>query len=592
VLLAALPAVGAEFKPTWKIPRGFREVVRERPSKLPELTEAEKGRGYLLFTRPEPGAIYRTSVPTRDECVDSLAVRVTPGEVADFNFALRPLRELPGTRVRVGRFGETDWPRDLRALHCWPQRTAWGSRCRTFHVVPEMMLKRETVDLKPGRTEQFYLRVHVPADAKPGTVRATVAVGESEPLALAITVLPFTLEDPPGIVFGLWPDRAAKLLDNTTPDVLRRIRRQGFNALIVYPLRLAKWEHKTGKVSADLAPLVTYMRLYRAAGFDARFVMSLQGIDGRVRKWVPNALKNATEYTPAAAGALRQVLALLRDAAKKHQWPSFVLHVVDEPHPTNTRMNVCIRIGKVTRAEGFDLFSTIWEPFAMDPYLKYRCYNCIHYISFPDAKTAARRREETRKAGDVMWFYGSGCYTDEHVIQDGNVIGNRYMSGNLAWRSGATGSWSWTFMRSRFNPYWDLDGVRHAAKDPATVYPPVPPDTGFTPTLQWEGLREGIDDYRYLHTLAMHVKRATASGDATLAKKAEEIDAASRKMIDTMPWKHTHRGRYPAAGITNERLNANRERIIDWILELRNSSPVLSHPRSSASIRGSLSSTD
>jgi len=215
-------------------------------------------------------------------------------------------------------------------------------------------------------------------------------------------------------------------------------------------------------------------------------------------------------------------------------------------------------IGRILKSRGISVVIQ-----KLDPYLNYRGYNCIHYISFPDEKTTRRRREQTLKAGDVFWFYGSGCYTDEHVRQDGNIIANRYMSGNLAWRAGATGSWSWTFMRKRGHPYYDLDdGQRpHASKDAMIVYPPVAPDLDFTPTLQWEALRIGIDDYRYFHTLSLAIAAAKASGKPARIARAAEIETAFNAMLKKMPWTHTTRGRYPAAGITNVPIKGTDSRL-------------------------------
>ena len=576
-----LPAAAEHPSETWPVkpPPGFRRIERDtsRKNPLPKPTSAEAQRGYLVFTRPEPGDIYPTSVPLRKETVEKISIRVTPGEIADVHFALRPLRDLKAARVSVDFEGDVkQWAHDLRWVHCWPQRTGWGFRARGYHVIPELLLKRETADLRAGKTQQYYLTVDVPPNAAPGTYRAEVTVSAggatARPLTIELTVLPFKLEPlPKDIVFGLYPDIGAWATDKeTTASVLARMRRQGFTALMM-PLRGARWTYDNGKVSADLSDAVAFMEMYKAAGFTGRFVMRL-GLGGTVEKWIPGAVKGPYDYTPEAARVLRQMYRIVRETAVKHNWPPFVAHVVDEPHadPEDDRMKRGVRQAKALHAEGLDLFSTIWEPGKLDPYLNYRGYNCIHYISFPDEATTRKRREATRKAGDVFWFYGSGCYGDEHVLQDGNIIANRYMSGNLAWRAGATGSWSWTFMRRRGNPYYDLDNSSrpHAAKDAMTVYPPVPPDTGFTPTLQWEALRRGIDDYRYFHTLMVYIRRAKASRNPGHVRSAEKTEKQFNDMLGRMPWKHTRKGHYPAAGITNAMLNANRTHIADWIVEL------------------------
>ena len=50
---------------------------------------------------------------------------------------------------------------------------------------------------------------------------------------------------------------------------------------------------------------------------------------------------------------------------------------------------------------------------------------------------------------------------------------NRFMTGFHFWRTGATGAWSWTFLRPKDDAYNDFDGAsRGEAKDACIAYPP------------------------------------------------------------------------------------------------------------------------
>jgi len=96
----------------------------------------------------------------------------TPGEFEPANFAVFPLRELKNVYAELtdfeannGRFLPASIA-DFRVVRCWPQRTDW--RAKTFHVIPELLEQRETVDLAPGSTRQFYVIVRVPENAAPG----------------------------------------------------------------------------------------------------------------------------------------------------------------------------------------------------------------------------------------------------------------------------------------------------------------------------------------------------------------------------------------------------------------------------------------
>jgi len=51
------------------------------------------------------------------------------------------------------------------------------------------------------------------------------------------------------------------------------------------------------------------------------------------------------------------------------------------------------------------------------------------------------------------------------------------------------------------------------------------------PSIGWEGVREGIDDYRYLTTLKQLADKAKAAGKANLAKGADTIFEDVKKMV-------------------------------------------------------------
>jgi len=95
------------------------------------------------------------------------------------------------------------------------------------------------------------------------------------------------------------------------------------------------------------------------------------------------------------------------------------------------------------------------------------------------------------------------------------------MGGVLLWRAGVSGALAWTLMRPHEDPYFDFDGEGSEPKDQCTVYPAIAPDVGFTPTLQWEGLRgRRLGD---LPSILRSLPRLS-SGDA--AAFVEDVDAA------------------------------------------------------------------
>lgn len=563
----------------------FKEIVRDKVNPLPELTDQEKERGYLLFNRPEPGDIYERSIPLREEIVDRISKTAAKGEIADVHFAIHALRDLKNVRVTVAPFGNEKWVRDVRNVYCWSQRTDWSSS--TFHVIPELLLKEKSVDIPSGATQQYYLRIYLPEEAGPGkyetTVTLTTADGESKPLTIELTVLPFKLLKPKGITFGLYSDTnhwPSSFDDDVKLHVMRKVREQGINAMQMYPLVHSKLKYRDGKLEIDFTEFNNLMELYKKAGLEGPFVMSIQGIGGLIRSWldetvwVDEAVDEKGEFTNKAKDALTQVVTKIAEQGKKNNWPEYIFHAVDEPSDNDgEKMKEAVRVCKVIHDLGFKTFCTIWNPGSLDPYLDYRCYNLIGYTALKNEEITAKKRKETLDAGDVFWYYGTGCYVNGGIIQDGNIIANRFMGGFFLWRSKATGCWAWTFMRQHAksqDPYNDFDGFssEREIKDMMIVYPAIAPDVGFTPTLQWEGIRKGIDDYRYLYTLSEYIQKAKDSGQSKLVEQAGQIEKQLNQMIDSLPWQHAQRNQYPTGAITNSDMEKYRKHITDWIILL------------------------
>ena len=87
--------------------------------------------------------------------------------------------------------------------------------------------------------------------------------------------------------------------------------------------------------------------------------------------------------------------------------------------------------------------------------------------------------------------------------------------------------------------YDDFDGSRHReAKEACIVYPSTTQGAP-TPTLQWEGIREGIDDYRYAHTLREMAKKVGGH-------KARDALATLDRLMASVPVR-THPGDFTAA---------------------------------------------
>ena len=522
----------------------FKELPHREDHSPARPNAEDRARGFQVFTRSEPGDIRPNSRPREDELCEAVAKTAAPGEYASVNFALYPLRELSRVRVDV-----TDLKREggtipasaveLWVVRCWPQRTDW--RAVTFQVVPELLEPMQPVGLRRGVPQQYYATVRVPEDAASGKYRGTIRVEadslSSDAVRIEVEVLPFRLRTPPGIVWGLYPDsrRWLKFPDEQIEREMIDYREHGINALMMYPLAFVKFAYAGGKVSADFSLNRKIMRLYRKVGLGGTMVVSVQSSESFVRNLIG---MDKLEHTPEFVDAYRQVMLLLKQESIEDNWPDYCIHSVDEPS-SGARGEEAVRTLKLLKELGFRTFNTCYGRFVrdkLDTYLDFRCYNNIGFLSMRTAEGTHALRDETLSAGDVFWWYGTGCYTNGGLIQDGNVVVNRHMGGIHFWRTKATGCWAWTFLRPKGSAYDDFDGASQREHKDACIAYPTRDGRGLVSTLQWEGIREGVTDYKYLHTLQCLIEEARKSNRPEAKAAAQQAERELSAMLNELPW--------------------------------------------------------
>jgi len=130
---------------------------------------------------------------------------------------------------------------------------------------------------------------------------------------------------------------------------------------------------------------------------------------------------------------------------------------------------------------------------------------CYALGSGADVRTAAA---SSRQAGARFWWYTNAARELPAV--------RRYLAGVWFWHTGAEGQGYWVYQSSwrRTRPFQDLEGDLHAHD-----YVAYPDLDGPTPTIQWECMRQGIDDARYLYTLEAALAAHRTSPHAAAAER-------------------------------------------------------------------------
>jgi len=527
----------------------------------PSPTAAERAAGMLVFVAGDPGEYRPYRLPKPEEHVTSLQAALTPGEAEPVCFAIRTLAALQGLRVSVALPAGAPLSVDIRHMHCWPQRTGW--RSRQFYITPELLLPcaegRKLVPYKRGvlqeapfdlpaeQTQGFWLTLQAHDNARPGLYKADVTLRSAQlpalHIPLDIRVWPFVLKRPPDRHWLLYCDAHLwrNMSDEQVLQLLRDFAAHGMNGLVSFPfgqpdLSRLKTE---GRVSFDASPYRKYVALCQQAGLPGPFVIGSAGPHAVAEALGRNVdLQKGDWPTEIKAG----VQAIARAAREATQGlPRWYYYGVDEPHGDNT---YAIQDYQAWHDGGAPTYATFYMPSFLEKAAAFLTAPCFAVGLVSTEKNARLARETCEKYGAEFWWYGTGSYVNPFP-QEGFMFHNRYGAGLLFWKTGARAEVSWTFCRPHQDMFNDFDGSRANSAEPkeqCTAYLQLlQPDDyssfqGTIPTIAWEALREGVEDYCYLYTLSELIKQAAASPQPAAQRAAQAIGTELEGLISSIPW--------------------------------------------------------
>jgi len=540
----------------------FKEAPRpEQNWEPPEPTSAEQTAGLMPYVTSDPGDYKPYRLPRPEEHVAKLSAFLTPGEDEPVWVGVYGLTRLEGLTLSVSAL-PAHMTVDVRCLHFWPQRTGW--RSREWYMTPELLLpcsdgrklapakrgvlEEQSFDLEAGETAAFWLTLNATADACPGLYEVSVSIsGGGRPalkLPLQIEVLPFKLRRPTDQYWLLYCDsrRWNAMNDEQVMAELRDFARHGITGLVEMPLGSVDLsELKSGQVRFDASLFKKLAAQCREAGLPGPHVCSLGGIPEKVRDALSLECDLRTETWPEEVKAGVAAVAQAAVEATADAPARWLFYGLDEPRGDNT---YAIQDYQCWRRGGADTYATFFDPRFLESaaeYLTAPCFLARLISTESDARTA---RESCAKTGAEFWWYGTGSYVNPFP-QEGFMFHNRYGAGYLVWKTGAKAEVSWTFCRPHEDVFNDFDGVQANSREPkeqATAYPHLlKPDDwstyqGAIPTIAWESLREGVDDYAYLHTLTALIAEAGQSSKKAARDAAQEAEAALGTLVETVPW--------------------------------------------------------
>ncbi len=560
----------ARQQPT--VPTEYTEIPFVEDASEPELTADEKQRGYLLFHRPITEPVHPNTRPLAHERLEALTAFATPGEFEPLTLSIYPLRELENMRVRVsplrGPAGTIPSSEvTVRLATYWNVGYPRYTSRTTYRRLPEL-LERVTAHSSPAKEcQRWWLRIHVPDDAKPGPYQATVTIGDdgsdqTVQIPVTLHVLGFKLKSDPAKHYSVYyytrnpvqfPGKDEPFIQRATGNEYQAMVEYGIDTVPTLSLQTDDGGERIvlrdsdeldrmmargmqGPVPVTAGNVIA--RIYRDTTPDGR----------RESHWVISKMPPPEFYEKVTS-----MFKAFEAERRANGWPAFVCCPIDEV--SASRKEFGARVYKAVRDAGIRTYATK-NPLAADA-ASYRPYIdvwCSQPYSAPYEKIIGQDRYE-------YW-----CYPNHNAgeIKDRRVMckGGRMTYGFGFWRSGYTTlipwHWAWTPRPDQFDY---LRGSRSGCGQR------IGDDGEVIPAIYWECFREGRDDARYVYTLQQAIWEREGSDDATCRRLVADAKTILQEMWDAIQVQQ----KYLADGMwPSEEFNVRRWRLakaIDALLE-------------------------
>ncbi|NQT88477.1 hypothetical protein HQ560_17045, partial [bacterium] len=500
----------------------FKRVLHRPTGSALRPDAADVKRGYALFPRDFMGDLYYNDTPLDGETGKPLAAEAFAGEYEPLTLAVLPLRDLGVTTVTAGALRGPAGAIPAGAIEVGyvsyrtSRVTMEGS---VYTISPRLIMPSNTVAMPKGITRQFWITVKTPADARPGLYKGVVAIkpekGEAATAPIEFRVRAGAL-DPVDVPAGPWgypigipwpggdPDAEAFNADMALKS-LRRMREYGFTIFSGAPA-IAYRGFKDGQPVLDFGRADPLMKTAKALGFLAvcSYGSGVAGFNAYAQDTAAMKRAGFSDYSQF----IKAVYSAVQKHADEQGWLPVYYNLGDEP------IGDAIA-GAAANAEAYKQAFPQGPPFFTfatsftggkkdDPH--YRLSKAVHVPNWNghDAASVALIRE----AGCGWAFYNGGnrwTYGD-YMFKAAKQFGMKFRI-----------AWHWNC--SAGDPYYALD-----CREDDYAWCSAAPDGRLVSTLLFERLREGLDDYRRLVTLA----RLAREKAGTPAARAAEALIADR----------------------------------------------------------------
>ncbi|MBQ9501149.1 MAG: hypothetical protein IJU70_03225 [Lentisphaeria bacterium] len=490
-----------------------RKFVDDRP--VPEPGPLSRKLGYIIDRQDWMDLCFENSKPAAAPETITLDVKAAQGEFEPVSFSVHGLEDC-GELTLTGADGlEKKGIRgDVAVVLEIPKRTTNIYGPSEFIRGPQCLERTNVCRLEKGKTKQFWLTFAVGENVKPGSYKCELALTSARGkrvIPVTVTVRPFKLDPVVRERTGFFSFPGSCQL---YPGLVREMAEHGYNTMHL-TMGTDVIFLSNGAVDWKRSPLPGIARDMKKYGMKAMVIQT-------------EPLANTFCKDPDGAARYMRTIREITARAKKENWPDVYFYTFDELLSNLHNKQKALWEVPLIKKCGARLWNShLWYKTtrpcqdvvdkiapAVDAYgLRYSTRKLWYVDTWPEI--AARCARE----GKELWSYNI-----DNAIVFSKPAAKRFAMGWF-FRTigrGAIGQMVHCYFFIDGSPYTELDGGTGESVDWCYNLPPDPRHKGGF-IINYEAMREGVDDLRYITTLENRIASAGKKGLVKEAAAAEKV---------------------------------------------------------------------
>ncbi len=499
----------------------FKRILHASTGDPLQPSDDDRRRGYVVFQRDFMQDVFYNDTPFQRERGGPLRADTFAGEYEPLTVSLVPTRNLGKVALSVSDLTSPSGAIPSSAIdvgYVSYRITRVNMQGSIYTISPRLIMPGGIAEVPAGMTRQFWLTIRAPIDAKPGIYRGTVTIrpqsGESAELPVEVRVRAGSLDsvDIPVGPFGFrirvpWfdDDRVASRFNaRMTEKSLRKLREYGFTTFSGLPA-IPYRGGQNGKPLLDFRAADAQMKFVKDLGFlaVASYGGGLTGFDSHFQDTRQMAAAGFTDY----AHFVRSIHSAIQDHANRNGWIPVYYNLADEPGGDELARSIeNVEAYRKAFPHGPPFFTGETNFTGNDTHNPEFLLCKALQVAALNGHDEAAVNLIHRFGGEWAFYNGPNRWTyGIYMFKAAKQFGMKFRLG-----------WHWN--NAAGDPYYPLD-----CREDDFAWCNSSPDGQLIPSVEFERLREGLDDYRRLLTLS----RLAAE------KLGNPAAAAGRKLIDT-----------------------------------------------------------